>query len=288
LNDANENSTFQDVGTEPQYNNDFDEFTSEVAPELSPELYEKLFYSECDWFEEIKITDPLTYGTISEKIKHFHPAYHSLSPSTFHKRLTFLHQCTRQGGSAGLDANRPNLAFGTQPLLKLMIGDFFYTYIMIENMSINYDLADGNITWDTNPEGIGVQPMFCNVEMRVVILGSQSLSAPISRLNNALSFNFYANTSSYDARANDVVFTTNTGDGQFTAEITEGLRLSQVYNTDRNLVNQDLTKNLIEFRNVSRESLNNDQNTLESIDNTDLEIDDLRDALGMKPQEAFT
>lgn len=286
-NDPNEIFSFQDVGDDPQYNTDFDEFTSTVAPELSPELYEKLFYSECDWFEEIKITDPLTYNTISEKVKHFHPAYHSLSPSTFHKRLTFLHQCTRQGGSAGLDGGRPNLAFGTQPLLKLMIGDFFYTYIMIESMSINYDLADGNITWDTNPEGIGVQPMFCNVEMQVVVLGSQSLSSPISRLNNALSFNYYANTSSYDARANDVVFTTNGSDNQFSTEIVEGLRLSEVYNTDRNLVNQDLTKNLIEFRNVSREDLNSDPNTLEAIDNTDLEIDDLRDVLGLKPVETY-
>jgi hypothetical protein len=52
-----------------------------------------------------------------------------------------------------------------------------------------------------NPEGIGVQPMFAKVTMQIEIIGGQSLDAPVSRLNNAVSFNYYANTGVYDNRA---------------------------------------------------------------------------------------
>ena len=48
--------------------------------------------------------------------------------------------------------------------------------------------------------------MFADVTMQVKILGGMSLTAPINRLQNALSFNFYANTEMYDARADSVVF----------------------------------------------------------------------------------
>jgi hypothetical protein len=55
--------------------------------------------------------------------------------------------------------------------------------------------------WDMNPEGIGIQPMFAHITMQIEIIGGQSLAAPVSRLNNAVSFNYYANTGVYDDRA---------------------------------------------------------------------------------------
>jgi hypothetical protein len=232
---------------------------------LSQDLYEKLFYNECDWFEEVKIIDPLVYDTISQNVKHFHPAYHSSTPSSFHKRLTFLNQCTRQGSSEVIIANRPNLSFGTQPLLKLMIGDFFYTYFIINNLSIDYSM-DGGVSWDINPEGIGVMPMLCNVSMDIVILGSQSLSTPINRLNNALSFNYYANTKAYDQRANDVEFVyendidengTTLETGEFKGKIIEGIKGKDL-NAD--LGNQ-ITNSLVKFRNITKEQLENSQIT---------------------------
>ena len=64
-------------------------------------------------------------------------------------------------------------------------------------MSINY----GDNQWDLNPEGIGVQPMMAKVNLGITILGGQSLEGPISRLQNAITFNHYANAGVYDNRA---------------------------------------------------------------------------------------
>ena len=80
--------------------------------------------------------------------------------------------------------------------------------------------------WDLNPEGIGVQPMFAKVNLGITILGGQSLSGPISRLQNAVSFNYYANTGVYDDRSdriqissgevsNDEVRTVNNGNESY-------------------------------------------------------------------------
>ena len=66
-------------------------------------------------------------------------------------------------------------------------------------MSINYD--NGGMQWDMNPEGIGVQPMYAKINLNITIIGGQSLDGPISRLQNAVSFNYYANTGVYDDRA---------------------------------------------------------------------------------------
>lgn len=155
-------------------------------------------------------------------------------------------------------------------------------------MEIQYDVDNG-VLWDTNPEGIGVQPMMCKVSMNIVFLGSQSLSSPINRLNNALSFNFYSNTSAYDARANDVVFSSKVAEpdkAQFEAELVEGIRLSEVYNTDANALNVQNREALVQFRNMTREDVINSQQPNDAgIDNTDLEIDDLRDSMGLKKYE---
>jgi hypothetical protein len=75
--------------------------------------------------------------------------------------------------------------------------DFFNTKIIIESLTINYE----PLIWDLNPEGIGVQPMLANVDMSIKFIGGSDLGGCINKLQNALDFNFYANTSVYDARS---------------------------------------------------------------------------------------
>ena len=65
------------------------------------------------------------------------------------------------------------------------------------DLNITYDDA----TWDLNPEGIGVQPMLANVTLQVSFIGGHGLEEPVSRLQNALTSNFYANTEMYDERS---------------------------------------------------------------------------------------
>jgi hypothetical protein len=174
-------------------------------PPIDPNILKKLVYTECDFFQYLEINEPIAYQTISERIKYFWPAYHSITPQGFNSRLTFLHQCTRQADSIGRDGvdNWKNLAFGRPPVCILRIGDFYHTRIIIESMSIDFD---DQATWDLNPEGIGIQPMFANISLNIKILGGSSMTAPINRLQNALSFNYYANTEMYDGRADSVVF----------------------------------------------------------------------------------
>jgi hypothetical protein len=52
-----------------------------------------------------------------------------------------------------------------------------------------------------NPEGIGVQPMIVEVSLGFNIIGGMGLKGPVDQLQNALSFNYYANTEIYDERA---------------------------------------------------------------------------------------
>lgn len=168
---------------------------------------------EYRFFKEIDINDTFLRHKIREKIQYFDPAYHSISPEGFNARLTFLHQCTRQGPTIGNSnvngANRiaNNLAFGRQPVCVLRIGDFYYTKIIIESLQITYD-TDG-IKWDLNPEGIGVQPMFADISITFKFLGGSDLAGPIGRLQNAVSFNYYANTGVYDNRAEMIQYDSN-------------------------------------------------------------------------------
>ena len=124
----------------------------------------------------------------------------------------------RQGPSINndTDAIQPqNLAFGRPPICILRIGDFFHTKVAINSLNITYD--DGGIKWDLNPEGIGVQPMIANVQLSIDLLGGHSLVGPIDRLQNAVSFNYYANTQMYDPRADKIDDSTGT--------IVEGIKL---------------------------------------------------------------
>jgi len=84
--------------------------------------------------------------------------------------------------------------FGRQPICVLRIGDFFYTKIIIENLTVDYH----DSTWDMNPEGFGMQPMMANITLNIKILGGQSLKGPIDALQNAVTFNYYANSTYTD------------------------------------------------------------------------------------------
>ena len=170
-------------------------------------------YNEGEYFKNLYKYDSDALKKISERIKYFDPAYHSISPEGFNSRLTFLHQCTRQGHTierrendiANTYSTAGNMAFGRPPFCVLRIGDFINTKILIRSLNIVYQNGNG-MQWDMNPEGIGVQPMFAKVTMQIEIIGGQSLDAPVSRLNNAVSFNYYANTGVYDNRADRAIY----------------------------------------------------------------------------------
>jgi hypothetical protein len=153
-------------------------------------------YNETLYFDQLTDVDPLVFDSFREKIKYFHPAFHSTTPEGLNSRLTFLLQCTRQGPT--YESQGPNnLAFGRPPVCILRIGDFYNTKIIMDSVNIDYE----PLVWDLNPEGIGVQPMIANVTISFKFLGGSSLMGPINKLQNALSFNYFANTQVYDARA---------------------------------------------------------------------------------------
>ena len=186
-------------------------------PEFA-DIIDGLIIDETKYFDFVDANYPNYFKTISQKIQYFQPGYHSTTPEGLNTRLTFLNQCMRQGPSINNtgDAIQPqNLAFGRPPICILRIGDFFHTKVAINSLNITYD--DGGIKWDLNPEGIGVQPMIANVQLSIDLLGGHSLVGPIDRLQNAVSFNYYANTQLYDPRADKI-------DGS-TGKIVEGIKL---------------------------------------------------------------
>jgi len=160
--------------------------------------------SECYYFQKIEENDPVVFKTLKEKLKYFHPAFHSTTPEGLNSRLTFLQQCIRPGDtipvkgiSDASDLNARNTSFGPPPVCVIRVGDFYHSKIIIRDVNITFD----ENTWDLNPEGIGVQPMIANVSLQVNFIGGQGLSKPVERLQNALSSNFYANTEMYDERS---------------------------------------------------------------------------------------
>lgn len=162
---------------------------------------------EYRFFKVLKEKSPSIFEQLKEKIKYFDPAFHSMTPEGFNGRLNFLHQCTRQGNTIGAsDTNNAktatNLAFGRPPICVLRLGDFYYTEIVITNMTITYD----PLQWDLNSEGIGVQPLIANINLTFNFIGGSDLAGPIKRLQNAMSFNYYANVEVYDNRADRVTY----------------------------------------------------------------------------------
>lgn len=162
---------------------------------------------EYRFFKVLKEKSPSIFEQLKDKIKYFDPAFHSMTPEGFNGRLNFLHQCTRQGNTIGAsDTNNAktatNLAFGRPPICVLRLGDFYYTEIVITNMTITYD----PLQWDLNSEGIGVQPLIANINLTFNFIGGSDLAGPIKRLQNAMSFNYYANVEVYDNRADRVTY----------------------------------------------------------------------------------
>ncbi len=138
----------------------------------------------------------LLVTTLKDKSKYYKQAFHSQTPEDFHRRMTFLHQITRQGRALSLtsgNATAANSVFGRQPYIILNIGDLYKSKAIVSN--INFDLnVDGAPIWDLNPEGMGVQPMACRVSMSLTLIGGQSMETDIEKLQNAVSFNFYKNS----------------------------------------------------------------------------------------------
>ena len=162
--------------------------------------------SECDYFETIKEETPMVYDNLKDKLKFFQPSFHSTTPEGLNSRLTFLQQCMRPGDTiptiksvGGKDVleynNATNTAFGAPPVLILRVGDFYNTKIIPTSLGITYE------NLDLNPEGIGVQPMIANVTLGFHFVGGSGLKESVDKLQNALTFNYYANTEMWDERA---------------------------------------------------------------------------------------
>lgn len=187
--------------------------TEEVTQEWKPKdnITKKVvraLLSECDYFETIKAETPMVYDNLKDKLKFFQPSFHSITPEGLNSRLTFLQQCMRPGDTIPTIkqktpnskpeaeyGNAVNTAFGAPPVLVLRVGDFYNTKIIPNNLSIQYEGLD------INPEGIGVQPMIANVTLSFNFVGGSGLKESIDKLQNALTFNYYANTEIYDDRA---------------------------------------------------------------------------------------
>jgi hypothetical protein len=152
-------------------------------------------------YTERKPVENRTDGKISTGSKtisdnYYSPCFHSQTPEDFHRRLTFLQQCMRQGEPQHTQSGNDirNSIFGRQPILILRLGDFINSKIIPENLTIDYN----DMPWDMNPEGMGMQYLMCKVTLQIKIIGGQSLKGPIDVLQNALSMNYYANSTFTD------------------------------------------------------------------------------------------
>ena len=240
------------------------ETLAEIDPTQAINLIDNLIIDEGPYFDFIDANYPNYFKTISEKIRYFHAGFHSITPEGFNSRLTFLNQCMRQGPSIydkptskdGVDVGvQPqNLSFGRPPICILRIGDFFHTKVAINSLQISYD----GPKWDTNPEGIGVQPMIASVQLSIDLIGGHSLVGPINRLQNAVSFNYYANTEMYDVRSDTIK------DGK----IVDGVKLGQL---KEKLIGKDKVKTIYgslktqdTINQVKQEEKNTDTDQVES------------------------
>lgn len=157
---------------------------------------------ENEYFEFLSKDSPVIFSSLKEKLKYFSPAFHSMTPEGLNSRLTFLQQCVRPGDTMKIMDTKNNAvintSFGRPPVCILRIGDFYNTKMIIENITIDYTAAAGSVTYDLNPEGIGVQPMIAKVTMTVKYIGGAGLREPVAQLQNALSYNFYANADMHE------------------------------------------------------------------------------------------
>ncbi len=238
-------------------------------------LIDNLIIDENQYFEFIDDNYPNYFKTISEKIRYFQPGFHSVTPEGFNSRLTFLNQCMRQGPSVNdsRDNVQPqNLSFGRPPICILRIGDFFHTKIVINTLSISYDGPQ----FDLNPEGIGIQPMIASVTLSINYIGGNSLSGPINRLQNAVSFNYYANTEIYDPRADSISDAGNIVDGIKLSELKKQILDENLFNNYvENLKNDGIVNQEKGNEQNGNDTSGNDGNVLEissTLNDDELEI----------------
>lgn len=215
-----QNVTPQNVAGSPATNIQ----NTQIYAGLAKKLIRNLL-SECDYFQMINDQDPMVYDGFKNKFKYFHPLFHSITPEGLNSRLTFLNQCVRPGdtiptvqetGAGTFTLNYDdafNSAFGSPPILVLRIGDFFHTKITPKSLTIKF--SDKAPLFDINPEGIGVQPMSAAITLSFNFIGGQGIAGPVSTLQNALSFNYYANTELYDERAEITDESLNEYDAEF-------------------------------------------------------------------------
>ena len=166
------------------------EYTRRLTETHNDYVANNLRIPDGDYFEKLKETDLFAYQTYKDKVKNFHPAFHSVHPCGFNSRMTFLNQCLRPGPSINSTVGPNNMAFGRPPISVLRLGDFYHCKVVINNIDFSYEQP----FWDLNPEGIGAQPWIVRVSMQMFIVGGMSLSGPLSQLQNAVSFNYFANT----------------------------------------------------------------------------------------------
>lgn len=156
--------------------------------------------TESFYFKKIEESTPLFFNSLKEKLKYFHPSFHSTTPEGLNSRLTFLQQCLRPSNTIpikGVTTNIRNTSFGPPPICILRIGDFYNSKIIIRDVNFSYE----DSPLDINPEGIGVQPMIATVTLQVSFIGGQGMEKPVEMLQNALTSNFYANTEVYDDKS---------------------------------------------------------------------------------------
>ena len=178
----NTNVNYKDVPTTSQNIADAAVLDNEIASLTKQinSIRSQNIQSTNDNYNEYTPDDTNNIGFKNVQKNKFIPAFNSQTPEDLHKRLTFLHQCTRQGnaikkiGTNG-STSSANSVFGKQPVCVLRIGDFFNTRIIVENVAFTYE----DNLWDMNPEGFGMQPMIANISMQLKVIGGQSLSGPI-------------------------------------------------------------------------------------------------------------
>ena len=228
-NRPNQNSN---LGLPTTPNTDIIDKTKNISKKILRELL-----TESDYFEVVKKDNPFVFDSIKQKIKYFNPAFHSITPEGLNSRITFLNQCVRPGKTMPTKVNGElvyndafNTNFGTPPVLVLRIGDFYNTKIIPDSVSFTYE------NLDINPEGIGVQPMIATVQIQFKMIGGHGLKEPVERLQNALSFNYYANTEMYDDRA-DVTEDTTAIDNDLISAIFNNEPLANM--NDVNSLNQN-------------------------------------------------
>jgi hypothetical protein len=90
---------------------------SDRAEKLANEMV-----NECTYFNKLEVESPFIYDSLKEKVQHFHPAFHSMTPEGLNGRLNFLKQCTRQGPNIA-EKEPQNMAFGKPPICVLRIGE---------------------------------------------------------------------------------------------------------------------------------------------------------------------